>query len=149
MDRVCIDASLAGAWLSWETHTLKANALRQEWQESGVEMVAPALFHVEVVSTIRKRVYLKLVPPNEGEEAFFIYLDMPVKIIDGPEITQTAWDLAKEYNLPVCYDMFYLAVAELMQCTFWTNDKKLVNSLNGKNRRVKYLGDYHTRGRNL
>ncbi len=45
---VCVDASLAVAWLSYERYTAIANALRHEWSEQSVQMVVPDLFHAEV-----------------------------------------------------------------------------------------------------
>ena len=139
---VCVDASLAVAWLSYERYTAIANALRHEWREHGVQMVAPVLFHAEVTSALRQHVYFKRILPEEGEEAFSIYLDIPIKIIDGPEIYRKAWQLAKEFDLPVCYDMQYLAVAELEDCELWTADRRLANSLRGKADRIKWLGEY-------
>ena len=142
LNSVCVDASLAVAWLSYEKYTAIANALRQEWYEKGVQMVGPPLFHAEVTSAIRQHVYFKRILPEEGEEAFSIYLDIPIRIIDGPEIYQKAWELAKELNLPRIYDMQYLAVAELEDCQFWTSDKRLANSLRGKVGRIKWVGEY-------
>ncbi len=143
---VCIDASLAVAWLSYEQHTAIANILRQEWREKGVQMVGPPLFHAEVTSTLRKQVYFKQILPEEGEEAFSICLDIPVRTVDDPEVYQIAWELAKKYNLPRTYDMQYLAVAELEDCELWTSDKNLVNSLKGKNKRIRWVGDYSQKG---
>lgn len=139
---VCVDASLAVAWLSYERYTAIANALRHEWHEHSVQMVGPALFHAEVTSAIRQHVYFKQILPEEGEEAFSIYLDIPIRIIDEPEVYRKAWQLAKEFNLPVCYDMLYLAVAELEDCELWTGDKSLVDSLKGKAKRVRWVGEY-------
>ncbi len=139
---VCVDASLAVAWLSWEKQTPIANALRQEWLQKGIQMVGPALFHAEVTSTIRKHVYFQQILPEEGEEAFSIYLDIPIRIINGPDVYRKAWQLAQEFNLPVCYDMQYLAVAELEDCELWTADSRLANSLKGKAKRIRWLGDY-------
>ena len=139
---VCVDASLAVAWLSYERYTAIANALRYEWRQHRVQMVGPALFHAEVTSTLRKQVYLKRILPEEGEEAFSIYLDIPIRIIDGPEIYRKAWQLAKEFNLPRTYDMQYLAVAELEDCQFWTCDERLASSLQGKVSRVRWVGEY-------
>ena len=140
--RVCLDASVAVAWLLVEKYSNSADLLRQTWNEAGVEMVAPALFHAEVASAIRKQVYFKEILPDEGEEAFSIYQNIPIKIVDGLEIYQRAWRLSAEYNFPVCYDMHYLAVAEVLDCPLWTSDKKLVNSLRGHSERVRWLGDY-------
>ena len=50
-------------------------------------------------------------------------------------------ELAKEFNLPVCYDMQYLAVAELEDCELWTCDKSLVNSLKDKVKRIRWVGE--------
>ena len=141
-NNVCVDASLAIAWLFDEPYSENADALRQEWREHGVQMVGPPMFHAEVTSAIRQHVYFKRILPEEGEEAFSIYLDIPIRIIDEPEVYRKAWELAKKFNLPVCYDMQYLAVAELEDCELWTADSRLANSLKGKAKRVRWVGDY-------
>jgi predicted nucleic acid-binding protein len=105
-------------------------------------MVAPALFHAEVVSALRQQVYFKRILPDEGEEAFSIYLDIPLTVIDGPEIYRKAWQLTKDLNQPVCYDMQYLAIAELEDCLLWTSDRKLVNAVRSKTDRVRWIGDF-------
>lgn len=139
---VCVDASVAVAWLSYEQHTASANALRREWRDKGVQMVGPPLFHDEVTSTLRQYVYFKRILPEEGEEAFSIYLDIPIRIIDDMEVQKKAWELAKKFNLPRTYDMQYLAVAELENCELWTNDKRLANSLQGKVKRIRWVGEH-------
>lgn len=138
---VCIDSSLAIAWLTYEQFSSNANALRIDWRKRGVQMVGPALFRPEVTSVIRQHVYFERILPEEGEEAYSIYLDIPIRIIDSPEIYRQAWQLAKRFNLPVCYDMQYLALAELEDCELWTADKRLINTLQGKNRRVHWVGE--------
>ena len=140
---VCIDASLTLAWLFYDEYRNQADELLKQWAEDYVELLAPPLFHAEVTSGIRKRVYFERVLPDEGEHLFAVYSEIPVRIVDGWEIYSKAWELAKEFNLPVCYDMQYLAVAELADCEFWTLDRKLVNSLRLKdNKRVRWVGEY-------
>jgi predicted nucleic acid-binding protein len=104
------------------------------------------MFYAEVTSVLRKHVFFRKILPEEGEEALSICLDIPVRTVDGPEVYRTAWALAKKFNLPRTYDMQYLAVAELENCELWTSDKSLVNSLKGKNRRIKWVGDYSQKG---
>ena len=140
--RVCVDASLALAWLLASQANQSANALRQEWYKNDVELIGPPMFHAEVISVLRGEVFFKRMLPEEGEEVFSIYLDIPIRTIDTPEIYLIAWQLAKEFNLPVCYDMQYLAVAELEGCDFWTLDRKLVNAVRG-NKKVKWVGEYN------
>ena len=144
-DRVCIDASLALTWLLPVEQDEIADALQQQWDKDGVEIISAPLFHAEVTSVLREQVYFKRLSPEEGEEAFLAYLEIGVKSIESPGIQEIAWELAKEFNLPRTYDMQYLAVAELKDCELWTNDKRLVNSLQGKVSRMKWVGEYDFR----
>jgi predicted nucleic acid-binding protein len=140
---VCIDANIAVAWFFDEEYSNNAAALWRQWRGRGIQMLIPALFNAEVTSAIRRRVYLKQILPEEGEEAFSIYLDIPVRVIDGQHVYRRAWELAKEHNQPCTCDMQYLAVAELEDCELWTGDRRLADSLRGRTKRVKWVGDYH------
>jgi predicted nucleic acid-binding protein len=139
--KICVDASLAIEWLLPTEHDKTAETLLETWDRRGIELVAPPLFNAEITSVIRVYVYLKKLLEEQGEEAYRFYRELGVKIISHPDITRTAWELAKKYNLPRTYDMQYLAVAELEDCEFWTLDRKLVNAVRGKDKRVKWVGD--------
>ena len=141
---VCVDASLALAWLLADIHSEQADSLWQEWTERAIDLVAPPMFHAEVASSLRKNVYFNHILPAEGERLFTIYSEIPVRIIEGQEMRQKAWQLSKEFNLPVCYDMQYLAVAELEGCDLWTLDRRLINAVRG-NKRVRWVRDYNKR----
>jgi len=140
---VCIDASLALIWLLPAEQDEIASILRRKWDEEGVEIITAPLFHAEVTSVLREQVYFKKLLPEEGEEGFSLYFGMGVKSLDTPEIQKKAWELAKKFDLPRTYDMQYLAVAELKGCELWTNDRRLVNSLQGKVSRIKWVGEYN------
>ena len=142
---VCIDASLALIWLLPAERDEIAEALRRKWDNDGVEIITAPLFHAEVTSVLRERVYFNKLLPEEVEEAFSTYLEMGVKSIDSPGIQEIAWELARRFNLPRTYDMQYLAVAELNDCELWTNDRRFVNSLQGKVSRIKWVGEYAPR----
>ena len=144
-NRVCVDASLALEWLFYDEYREQADALLRNWAEDDVEMVAPPMFHAEVISAIRKSVYFKRVSREDGDHLFAVYLTLPIRVVDGAEVQRKAWELATRFNLPVCYDMQYLAVAELADCALWTADRRLVNLVRGKNKSVKWLGDYRKR----
>ena len=146
---VCIDASLVLTWLLPAEQNEVANALRRKWYKNGVEIITAPLFHAEVTSVLRQQVYFRKLLPEEGEEAFSAYLEMGVRGIDSPGIQEMAWELAKRFNLPRTYDMQYLAIAELKDCELWTNDKRLVNSLQGKVSRIKWVGEYVLGGRGV
>ena len=103
-------------------------------------MVVPPMFHAEVTSVIRRNVYFNNILPEEGERLFTVFNGLPVEVISSRYVYRGAWQLAREYNLPVCYDMQYLAVAELEDCEFWTLDRKLINAVGNKNQRVRWVG---------
>ena len=144
-DKVCIDASLVLTWLLPEQGSDRIDALFSEWDKKGLRLLSPPLFDAEVTSVIRQQVYLKKLQPEQGDHVFSVYLRMAIERVDGQEIYKRAWELAKRFDLPRTYDMQYLAVAELKDCELWTNDKRLVNSLQGKAPRIKWVGEYDFR----
>ena len=139
---VCVDASVALLWLLADQHSIYADTLRSQWEMRGVKMVGPPMFHAEVSSSIRKQVYFKRLLPEEGDKLFSVYLDIPIRIVDTAEMYQKTWELAKKFNLSVCYDAQYLAVAELEDCELWTADRKLAGSLKKKANRVRWIGEF-------
>jgi len=50
--------------------------------------------------------------------------------------------MATRLNLPAAYDAYYLALAEMLGCEFWTADKKLCNTVKDSLPWVKFLGEY-------
>lgn len=145
-DRVCVDASLALAWIIPAQVSDAATALWRKWEEEAVELVGPPMFHAEVTAVLREEVFFKRMSPEEGEESYSIYLDILLRVVDSPAIYRRAWELAREHNQRRTYDMQYLAVAELADCEFWSGDKRLVNSLQGKVSRIRWVGEYTKKG---
>jgi len=141
-NQVCVDASVAIEWLLPEKTDLVAEALRHEWNLMHTELVSSPLFNAEVTSSLRNQVYFKKILPEEGEIAFQLFLEMGIRTINHPSVTTMAWEMAKRFNLPRTYDLQYLAVAELIDCPLWTNDRKFINSLQNRVQRIKWVGDY-------
>ncbi len=140
---VCIDASLALAWLLPKERSQATDGLILQWHTKGMRLITAPLFHPEVASVIRQQVYFKKLPPEEGEDVFSLYLQLKVETVDEPEIYHLAWELARKFNLPRTYGMQYLAVAELRDCELWTNDTRFINSLQGKAPRLRWAGEYN------
>lgn len=141
-NQVCVDASVAIEWLLPGKGDIVVESLRHEWNSADVELVSSSLFGAEVTSTLRNQVYFKKISPEEGETAFQLFLEMGVRVINHPDVTTLAWEMAKRFNLPRTYDLQYLAVAELIDCPLWTNDRKFINSLQNRVQRIKWVGDY-------
>jgi predicted nucleic acid-binding protein len=140
--QICVDASLAVMWSIPMQRTPMAMRLLDHWVEESTDLIAPPLLNPEVTSAIRLNIHLKRITPEEGETAFTSFLDLDIKTINHASLCRKAWDLAKEYNRSRTYDMQYLALAELEDCELWTADKRLINSLKSRSRRVRLVGEH-------
>lgn len=128
-NQVCVDASLALMLMLPEEMTLRAKDLWGSWEADGREVVTAPLFFAEVTSVIREHVYFRRISPTEGEEAFQIFLSLPVRSVAPANLQPRAWELAKAHNLRRAYDAQYLAVAAILGCELWTADQRLVNAV--------------------
>ncbi len=71
-----------------------------------------------------------------------IWVDLAVSILNPATLHERALALAAGLNLPDAYDAHYLALSELLECPFWTNDRKLVNNVGERLAFVRWLGDF-------
>lgn len=138
---VCIDASLIGALLLPEELTDKAVLLHRRWLESSEPMVAPTLLVAEVASLLRKAVYTKRTPPDVARRALSFFEAMPISYEDMAPLSASAWTWGEALNTPRLYDMYYLALADALDCDLWVVEKKLVNIVGARSRRVRWVGD--------
>ena len=99
------------------------------WNRQGTSLIAPSLLAFEVVSTLRRLVYLKEITPDEGMEAFQRFLALDIHLSDQPAVLTLAWEFARRFNRPRACDTAYLAVARLNGCELWTADKRLYDTV--------------------
>lgn len=143
MNEVCVDSNVAVKWVVFEEDHDKAKALFEEWKAKKVRIVAPSFFPVEAESVIRRKVAVdKTLTEDEGDKAVRVLRKFPVEIITLPGQLERAWELAKELDRPVVYDTYYLALAEMKGCEFWTADERLHNVVKGKLDFVRFLKNY-------
>ncbi len=141
-DTVCLDSGFLLAWLMPEKYSEAAGAAILKWKKDRSRLMTAPLFHAEVTSVIREQVYFKKLLPEQGDACFFYYQQLGVESYTNEiRLQQTAWELAKSLNLPRAYDAQYLAAAELENCELWTADKRLYNSISGKNKRIRWVGE--------
>jgi predicted nucleic acid-binding protein len=101
----------------------------QRWLEDGIEFVAPPFFRVETTSVLRNKVFLNVISAERGEITFEKLRRLGVRIVDLPDLQQTAWEIARALNRPEGYDAQYLALAQRQSCEFWTSDRRLFNTV--------------------
>ncbi|MCK6580979.1 MAG: hypothetical protein L6Q98_23040 [Anaerolineae bacterium] len=55
---------------------------------------------------------------------------------------EPAYDFAHRFNRPRAYDSQYVALAERLDCAFWTADEVLVSSIQARFSRIRWLGGF-------
>lgn len=79
-------------------------------------------------------------PPEAGEAAVVAFRTQEISLLHPDGMEERTWELAKQGNLPTCYDAAYLALAELMEAELWTADRRFATALRKKARRVRLIG---------
>lgn len=64
---------------------------------------------------------------------------LPMQLYSDAELHGSAFAIAKELGLGTTYDAHYLALANILNCEFWTRDAKLARAAQGKYKRVRLL----------
>lgn len=141
---VVCDSSLLIATALVESNTSKARALVQLWEQQNLQLTAPSLFHYEIVAALRKNVYRGTLVPEEAIIVRDKLLSVPVQLMMDMPILKRAYELATQFNRPTAYDSQYLAVAERLDCDFWTADEKLFNAVRQQLNWVKWVGDFES-----
>lgn len=137
---VCVDASIILRTLVPGPFSDRAEALLADWQSSDIVLIAPSLFAYEVTSTLRRLVFLDVIAPAHGDEAFDAFLRLPIRLSHSRSIFPLTWEFAKELERPRAYDAAYLALAQLHDCPFWTADERLYNAVGDQLPRVHWVG---------
>lgn len=139
--QVCVDASLALKLVLAETDSERAHILWKSWIDSDTEIFAPAHFAFETTSVIRNHVFRGLIGPEAGKQAFDALHAQPIALVSSQILNVRAWELAEQFNRPTAYDVYYVALAESLDCDLWTADRRLVNAVSRTFGWVKWLGD--------
>ena len=142
-DRACIDASVVLQIVTQEDQSEIADALWASWLRRGGQPIAPPNFSSEVCSVLRQKAALRNeLSAEEEEEALDLFFSLDILILSPQEHLRTAWDLARELNLPTVYDTAYLGLAQAENCEFWTADRRFYNAAHSRFDRVHWLGDF-------
>ena len=139
---VCVDAGVAVKWVVPEELQAQAVKLYSDSIGNDVRLVAAPHFLVEVTNALRKKVRLHGMPQARAQEALTNFLDLKVQLFSELQVHAEALRLAGQFDRPSIYDTHYIAVAAFLECDFWTDDSKLVNSLRGRLPFVRLLRDY-------
>lgn len=127
--RVCVDSNLL---LKLAVHEEDSEIVRSRWEDwirGGTQIVAPELLWYELTSALRQKMTRGLLTDAEAKDALAQLLSSQHLMISVRGEHETALDLAIRHDRPQAYDAHYLAVAEALDCPFWTADRRLYNAI--------------------
>ncbi len=124
MTDVVVDASLALKWLVGEEDSEKATALLRSWGRGGRQLVAPHLLAAEVTNALHRKVVQGDLERAQAVRLIERLTALPFELHDSPGLHRRALELAGELGQGASYDCHYLALAEALDCKYWTADDR-------------------------
>jgi predicted nucleic acid-binding protein len=139
--RVCVDINIALKLVLLEVESAKAQTLWAQWVEIGTEIVAPPLFLIEGTSVLCTQVHRGLITPEGSQLLLGALQAQQVQLLSPEHLHERALTLVR-FGQPQAYDAHYLALAETLQCEFWTADARLYRRVGDALPWVRWLGAY-------
>lgn len=144
-DAVVIDASIVVKLLVEEPNTQQAVDLAQTWRLNGVRVVAPYFMLVEVTNAIYKKALRQLISMEEAAHLTANLPDLGIQLRQPQQLHLRAIGLAAELQQNAVYDAHYLALAELLDCDFWTADERFHQAVVNDFPRTHFIGEIQPR----
>lgn len=126
---VCVDANLVVLLLSTGSLALQIRELWNQWLESNYTIVAPNLIYYELSNALHRSAVAGQIAPEEADQALAEAMNLNITLYGDAELHREAFTLARSLRLSATYDAHYLAVAQRLECEFWTADRRLYNSV--------------------
>lgn len=141
MTQIVVDASLAVKWALQESDSTEAERLLQIWLDQGIELLGASWFACEVSNVLFQRVRGEQI---NAEKARLDLLDL-LGLIDmtdvEPVVAIRALALAIQFGQRATYDCHYLALAEYLDCEYWTADQRFWTATRDVFPRVRWIGE--------
>lgn len=129
MSTLILDASVAMKWFVDEEWSDAAEALRIGVHNSGGTFTCPPHFRGEVTNALYQLLRRGLLSSEEAVAAITRFAAIEFIVFSDPNLYESAFALARRYQLATIYDALYLAVAQELQVPLWTDDRRLLNAL--------------------
>ncbi|HEY66595.1 MAG TPA: type II toxin-antitoxin system VapC family toxin [Caldilineae bacterium] len=138
---VVVDASVSLKWaLDDEEAVDQAVALRDaSVVERRFDMVVPSLWVYEVTNGLVTAVRRGRLVPEGGAQAMACMLALGIRLADpDPE---DVYEKALRHGI-AAYDAAYLALAEALDASLWTGDRRFYEKVGAATDRVHWIGDF-------
>ena len=138
---VVIDASVTLKLIVEEEDTDHALTLADNWTDTGVRIFAPHFMLSEVTNGLLKKMRRREIALDEALLFFNRISGIRIDFLQPASLSSRALELAHELRQSDVYDSHYLALAESLDCEFWTADRRFYNSANRSHPRVRWIGE--------
>jgi predicted nucleic acid-binding protein len=118
---VVLDASVAVKFYFYEDGSERARSLLT----SGIVVAAPELLHIEMASTVIKKIRMGLSTSEHAQDALTSIGDLLDAVAPVSTLRLRAFQFARDYGFSV-YDGVYLALAEQLAAPVLTADIPLI-----------------------
>ena len=136
---VVVDASLAVKWLVSEMDSDIAEVLLRDWARHNVEIAAPMMILTEVSNALFKKIRMQAIRSGDIGRLLDQFMDSGINFHESVTMHERAIGLALSLGEQDSYDCHYLALAESLDCEFWTADRAFYDVAHEKHPRVRYL----------
>jgi len=127
---IVVDANITVALFVNLPYSLQSEKLFRLWRTQDVQVHAPALWPVEVVSALHKMVSIGQIDSDDARLAIANLERFPIQVVlPDSALLDLSLVWAGRLNQTVAYDAQYVALAENISAQFWTADQRLLNSL--------------------
>ena len=138
---IVTDASLLVKLLIIEQFSDQAERLVKFWAATGIRMAAPDFIHAEVASAVYKKMSARIISLDRAMELMSEFYRMDINFHQSSRLHRRAMDLALELGQRMPYDSHYLALAESLNCDFWTADQSFYRAARHHHPRVQWIGN--------
>jgi predicted nucleic acid-binding protein len=143
---VVVDASVVVKVVLEEEFTDRARALIEDSRRSRRLLFGPPRLQSEVHNAIYQYLRRGQITLEEAEQVLRQSLQIPIQLYTSPELYQEAFTFAHTNRLTNTYDSQYVVLAQLLDAELWTDDRRLLNSVEASAPWVRWIGDYPLNG---
>jgi len=123
---IVVDANITVALFVNLPYSLQSEKLFRLWRTQDVQLHAPALWPVEVVSALRKMVSIGQIDSDDARLAIANLERFPIQVVlPDSALLDLSLVWAGRLNQTVAYDAQYVALAENISAQFWTADQRI------------------------
>lgn len=122
--RYVLDASVALKWVLDEPNVDPALALREEFVNQKIELIAPDIFPIEVAHVISKGFRTRQFSADEADAYLTDLTTSLPDLVTSQSLLQRAFQISKHTRTGI-YDALYLALGEIEQVKVVTADERM------------------------